>query len=387
MGRRMPARPCVAACLLAAMPGAEAAAAIDYAQVVQIARLENPGRPLLGIKHRVRSSGESFFVTANVNAFNTIFYQLEIDPATGALLDENIEDILPPLDLETQPVLDRLSELTLDFAPALAIANASTGHTESDVRRVDLSSEMFMILYDVRYTDGVRVLVDGATGRVMAHGDEATADNTATPAQLSAYIGAARAAAGPAWFLFDTQVLVTADGTAATAMFLNPLNGQVKQVEMLGAQMEIAQFLPIGRIQRTVAEIRPRVSGIVVTAEQFIAHVASEFPGAMLGDAGLQSRVREDGSVRTRWSTMLRTAAGESIEYAVDATVPIGKGLGFAQLATPRVTGDLTGDGRVLSDDLAEFFATYGEEYPPHDLDGDGTVRGGDLAILLQHWG
>lgn len=364
-----------------------ASADVDCAQVAAIARAANPGRPLLGIKHRVRNDGEAFFISQNVNAFNTLVYQLRIDPATGAVLDENIEDLLPPLNLETQPVLDRLSELTLDFAPAIAIANAATAHAETDVARVDLSSEMFMIFYDVRYADGARVMVDGATGRVIAHGDEATADNTTTPALLATNLAAARAAAGPGWVLFDASVLVTADGLAVEAMFLRPLNGQVKHVTLRGAQMSVAQFLPIGRVQRTVAEIRPQLPTVVVGAEEFLAHVATTFPGTLVADVALQSQLREDGSIRTRWNTTLLTAAGESIEYAVDATLPIGQGLAFAQLATPRVTGDLTGDGRVLADDLAELFATYGQEYPPHDLDGDGTVRGGDLAILLQHWG
>jgi hypothetical protein len=364
-----------------------ASADVAYAQVAQIARAANPGRPLLGIRHRVRNDGEAFFISHNVNAFNTLVYQLEIDPVTGAVLDENLEDLLPPLDLETQPVLDRLSELTLDFAPALAIANAATGRTEADVARLDLSSEMFMIFYDVRYHDGARIMVDGATGRVIAHGDEATTDNTTTPALLAANLAAARAAAGPGWVLFDASVLMTAGGLAVDTMFLRPLNGQVKHVTLRGAEMSVEQFLPIGRIQRTVEEIRPQVPTVVVGAEDFLGHVAKTFPGALVADVGLQSQLREDGSIRTRWNTMLLTAAGESIEYAVDATLPIGQGLAFAQLATPRVTGDLTGDGRVLADDLAELFATYGQEYPPHDLDGDGTVRGGDLAILLQHWG
>lgn len=364
-----------------------ASADVGCQQLVEIARAANPGKPLLGIRHRVRNDGESFFISQNVNAFNTLVYQLRIDPASGAVLDENVEDLLPPLNLETQPVLDRLSELTLDFAPALAIANAASGRAESDVARLELSSEMFMIFYDVRYADGTRVMVDGATGRVIAHGDEATTDNTTTPALLAANLAAARAAAGPGWVLFDASVLVTADGVAVDAMFLRTLNGQVKQVTLRGAEMSVAQFLPIGRIERTVAEIRPQVPTVVVTAEEFLAHVATTFPGALVADVGLQSQLRGDGSVRTRWGTMLLTAAGQSLEYAIDATLPIGQGLAVAQLATPRVTGDLTGDGRVLADDLAELFATFGQEYPPHDLDGDGTVRGGDLAILLQHWG
>jgi hypothetical protein len=90
--------------------------------------------------------------------------------------------------------------------------------------------------------------------------------------------------------------------------------------------------------------------------------------------------------VRTRWSTTLLTSDGQSIEYSTDATQPIGDGVPLVQLASPRLTGDLDGDGSVGSGDLAQLMLSFGEEYPPHDLDGDGTVGGSDLAFILRHW-
>jgi hypothetical protein len=41
----------------------------------------------------------------------------------------------------------------------------------------------------------------------------------------------------------------------------------------------------------------------------------------------------------------------------------------------------------VFGEDLAELLSMYNQQYPPLDLDGDGFVKGEDLAILLSNWG
>jgi hypothetical protein len=113
--------------------------------------------------------------------------------------------------------------------------------------------------------------------------------------------------------------------------------------------------------------------------------VSETFPGSLVATVGLGTRTRDDG-VRTRWDATLLTAAGESIEYSIDATTPIGGGVPLVQLATPRPLGDLDEDGVVGASDLSEVMQSFGEEYPPHDLDGDGIVGSRDLAWILQHW-
>jgi len=47
---------------------------------------------------------------------------------------------------------------------------------------------------------------------------------------------------------------------------------------------------------------------------------------------------------------------------------------------------DLDGDGTVGGADLAVLLAAWGQPGPA-DLDGDGTVGGADLALLLAAWG
>lgn len=49
--------------------------------------------------------------------------------------------------------------------------------------------------------------------------------------------------------------------------------------------------------------------------------------------------------------------------------------------------GDLDGDGTVAGADLAILLGSWGEQGGAADLDGDGVVGGADLAVLLGGWG
>lgn len=56
-----------------------------------------------------------------------------------------------------------------------------------------------------------------------------------------------------------------------------------------------------------------------------------------------------------------------------------------ANLLFPPCPGDLDGDGTIGGGDLAVLLAGWGGSSP--DLDGDGVVGGSDLAVLLSSWG
>lgn len=56
-----------------------------------------------------------------------------------------------------------------------------------------------------------------------------------------------------------------------------------------------------------------------------------------------------------------------------------------ANLLVPPCPGDLDGDGTIGGGDLAVLLAGWGGSTP--DLDGDGVVGGSDLAVLLSSWG
>jgi hypothetical protein len=54
---------------------------------------------------------------------------------------------------------------------------------------------------------------------------------------------------------------------------------------------------------------------------------------------------------------------------------------------TTNPIGDLNGDGTVNGADLTILLAAWGDGGGPADLNGDGTVNGADLTVLLANWG
>jgi len=74
---------------------------------------------------------------------------------------------------------------------------------------------------------------------------------------------------------------------------------------------------------------------------------------------------------------------GSVVEAAIDLLV-VG---GVACEDTPPCVGDLNGDGSVGGDDLGLLLAVFGTSDAAADLDGDGNVGGGDLGLILSGWG
>ena len=77
------------------------------------------------------------------------------------------------------------------------------------------------------------------------------------------------------------------------------------------------------------------------------------------------------GSAKHGWTPEMRTYAGDFL-----STWP----------ASSDCPADLDGDGTVGGSDLAVLLAAWGTSDPAVDLDGDGTVDGQDLSLLLGVW-
>jgi hypothetical protein len=112
---------------------------VGVAEVASLARSAFPGRVLFDMRYRDRGD-ERFWATSSINSFNTLFYTMRVDAATGATEEGETEEILPPADIETGAVVARLGELEIDFTHAVAAANAATGKSEADLYRIGLSS-------------------------------------------------------------------------------------------------------------------------------------------------------------------------------------------------------------------------------------------------------
>ena len=377
--------PALVALLLSVLVPVPAVADIGFADAASIARAARPGEPLFGIRRRTHQ-GVTFYATKTVQPFGVNFSVLKINSTTGAVTNEDTEPILPPANIEANAVLARLDELAVDFAPVIASALQASGKAEAQVARIDLTWEFLLLFYDVRFQDGTRVLVDGATGIPYDHNETAQAGQTVTTQELSVIVQNACVSAGPQWVPFEAEVFAHPEGLATSSLLVNPLNGRVKQVTTRAGLSEVVQFTPVGRLFDRVSALRPRLQSVVVSPEQFMAELASALPGATVANIKLDSRLR-NGVPRTRWSAMVALPSGDSAEYSLDATIAVGQGVLLGQLAAPTIAGDFNGDGHVLGDDLVELMTVFGEIDPVHDLDQDGAVRGSDLAILLRNWG
>lgn len=382
----MMARAVQAAALLAALCIAPVRADIGFAEAVAIARAQYPTRELIDIRARERRDGP-VFTTESVNSFGTVTYPIEIDASTGEIDLGETEAVLPPEDLEMMDVLVRLPLRELDFTDALLRAHAFTGQTDADVERISLHSAFFMLTFDVRYADNTRVTVDAVTGTVFDDDANLGDLNAVDFAEFASLLKQARGATSPPYTaLFDAQVLVTPSGTAMSAQFLNPANGRIRQVDLIGDTVQVSTFTAIGRLAERITEALPALPSVLVTPEEFLSEAANAFPGGRIGSVQFDARIR-NGVQRTRWASLVLAADGALREFSLDATVPLGEGTPLVQAAMPRIPGDLDGDGQVGVTDLAEFLAASDADYPPHDLTHDGAVDGADLAVILSNWG
>jgi len=388
MASRLPFLSIFAAVLLG-LPCAHARADIGFAQAAAIARASNPNRPLVNL--RVEGTGEDRRYQATcVNQQLTVLFGMDIDAETGAIDGIENDPVLPDEEPELRAVLERLALCQVDFGQAVELASVSAGRAALTIARCDLSSELFMLTYDVRYDDGLRLEVDAISGQVVPHTEDATASNALPIAAYGAAVDEATAIAtaygGAQWRLFECETAETPDGIATGFMFLDPLFGQVLQVDMLGKTTQVFEFPPTGTLFENVQAIRARLPQIVVTAPQFLARIDSSFPGCLVSAIDLQVQ-DNNGVVRTRWSASILTSLNQQLEFSIDATVPAQLALGVATVPQAHRLGDLDRDGQVGSSDLAELIATLESRYPPNDLDQDGWVTSQDLAILLGNWG
>jgi hypothetical protein len=59
---------------------------------------------------------------------------------------------------------------------------------------------------------------------------------------------------------------------------------------------------------------------------------------------------------------------------------------GFSDVAATGMAGDLDGNGSIDGADLGILLSAFGTAEPSADLDGNGSVDGGDLGALLAAW-
>ena len=362
---------------------------IGFAQAATTARLLNPGRPLVSLRHRLTNQGGQYN-TGCVNPECTLLYGVDLSDATGAVVGTGVEAVAGAEAAAMRAVLERSALMTIDFADALARARSFTGRQDSLVRRCDLNSELFMLFFDIRYADNMRLMVDAISGQIVPVADTAGQQNSITTAAylaaLDRAMGVAAEHGGGAWVPVMGENAATQGGIATGITLLNAANGHLLQVDMLGKATDALEFSPIGHLAAVVEGIRATMPQVVVTAPQFTERLESSYPGCLVSAISLQAQIGNAPS-RTTWSANILTALGQPLEFAIDATVPAQRALGVATVPQLFKAGDYNRDGHVTGEDLAELLAMFNTSYPPDDLDQDGWVKGEDLAILLGNWG
>ena len=163
--------------------GSATRADIGFAQAVATARLVYPNQTLVALERDI--GDPTLYATGSVSADATLLYGLGIHAINGAVIAATVESVKPPEDAMMLDVLARMPLVTIDFAQALTRARAFTGRSDLLVADISLASELFMLFYDLRYTDGVRLMVDAITGQVVPVVETSTSANSISPLAFS----------------------------------------------------------------------------------------------------------------------------------------------------------------------------------------------------------
>ena len=363
---------------------ADCRADIGFRQAAQTARKFNPGRTLVSMRRRATNAGLQYN-TGFIDPKCTVMYGLDLNGTTGFVIGFATEALVYPENLAMQDVLQHLPETTVSFDQALTRLQQHTGRADSLIERIDLASELFMIFYVAQYTDTSRYIVNAITGEVTAAVDLATPANSVSPATYWARIQRAYELSGAnaSWYPIMGATGTTSLGIPVGITLLNPATGRLKQVEMLGAQYQAIDFMPVGHLLLVTSGLRGVVANTVVSAGQFLALIQQNFPGGKMADMALQAQVNNTGTVVT-WNATILTAAGQSVLYSINAMAPAGAP---GNSPHPDRPGDFNCDNHVTGEDLTEILQLYNSENCDHDLDQDGWVKGEDLTILLSNWG
>ena len=263
--------------VLVLAPAQEARADIGFPQAAAIARMLSPGKQLVGMRHRNTNAGPQYNM-GFIDAQCQLLYGVDLNGNTGALIGMAAEVLIYPENLAMQDVWERIPIVNVSFEQAFSLLRKKTGRADSQIDRIDLASELFMIFYAVQYTDGTRYTVDAITGEVLPALDLATPANSVTPATYWSRIQHAFQLSGAdaSWYPVMGVTGTTANGIPVGITLLNPATGRLKQVDMLGTQSQVVDFMPIGHLLQITTPMRGVVANLAVWfASQvlFRAHV------------------------------------------------------------------------------------------------------------------
>lgn len=384
MARRLPILVVAFIALVSGFAIDVAQADIGFSQAIATGQLFNPGRTLVSLGRRTTNTGLEYN-TGFIDSQCTLMYGVSVNGANGFVTAVETEALIYPENLTAQDILGLLPQRTVSFEQALALLRTTTGRPDSLIDRIDLDSELFMLLYVAQYTDGLQYIINAITGEIVQAVDLATPANSISPATYWSRVEHAYAlsGAGADWYPIFGATGTTAFGIPVGITLLNPATGRLKQVDMLGTQHQAVDFMPIGHLLLVTSGMRGVVANTAISTGQFLAIIQQTFPGGKMAEFGLQVQ-SNNGGLSVFWNATVLTSGGISVAFSINAMTPGGS---TSNSPHPDRPGDYNCDGHVSGDDLAELLQRYNSQNCDQDIDQDGWVKGEDLAILLCNWG
>ena len=367
----------------ASLAGTVAFADVGFPAAVQLCRESVPQSTLLSIETRMRSGiwvyeGDLFDAAATVKSTS------RLNRDTGALIRVETAALDGEEAAQVQAIFALLGNATVDFADAIAIANAAAEQTATE--RAQLEIEHGILAFQVEYFDGTQVDVDAVTGGVIPHHNEGEPIEPTLPSTaILPAIAAAEVNAGGGWMTIGLETEAEHGGNFVEILMLNAKSGMLGMATVVGETVtSFVEFTPVGNQAADVAEIVAVLDSIQLGVSGAVTAANAAYPGAGINEVELEIETEKTGTT-VFWKVALVTEDLTELDFFVDASVA-GGGLAFATAPVNFVAGDINRDLTVNAVDLAEILSAFGSVNPPMDINGNGTVDAADLATVLSNW-
>ena len=363
---------------------APAAAQVSMIDAIGIAEGVVADRTLVQI--RLEDEDPPVWKASFVNADLLDEAEVEIDAATGDVVDQGFEAIEPSDLAVYQAIFANPVAIAISFAEAVAAAEEAAGAKEAAFD-AQLDFEAGILAYQVEFLPSeAKFYVDAATGAVAnQHGDDEGDDDVIAPASLVAGIDAAVALNALPVLAAKGEDEAGGDDNAATVVEVlqwNAKTGELVETVVDAASGEVLSniaFVPSGNQLARLQAVIDALGSINVTFAEAIDAALAEHPGAL----GVHEISLEAEDAGVFFKVELVNAVGLEIDVYLDAMngspAASHAGVNFHPC-------DYDRDGRVGATDLAELLSVWGSMNPGYDLDGDQMVTGVELGSLLVAW-
>jgi len=380
---------CVALMFGASSRSVQAQVWIGFDQAVETMALFVPECKVTKVEYSVDPATVRTIVTV-FGATNKldIGYTLEIDAVTGV---PNALTAQPLLDFDRTLMLSvfpRLQFCTMTFGQAAQASADALSRPVNRVRLVFLGYANTLLTYTARFDDLALVHCDSIAGVRLADGFEGEPPVRVTSAQLSSAISAAELALGPNWRFLRSKMVAQAPAVVCDIDMLEPVKNVVRRARVtLGAPNQVVLSAPYtarGTLGSDAALRSNPATRVPGTPQQAAARMNSSATNIRFFDfrfSNLGGLPKWCGSVD---SPQVHLSA--EFTMFLSANEPTATGFIWGRREFALAAGDFDRDNRITGYELAEILNTWGEFYPPYDLNDSGLIDAGDLSVILSAW-